>query len=231
MGCSSSKPPVEPEAPNTGAKSTAPDDEGSPPAAPARLRRPSFAMRVQPGPQTDVGSGPVKEGDPNSLKVCALLGEGAYGYVQLVTANQKFYALKTMHKGMLVKCVQLEGVTREVEIMKQLKSPFIVRMHASYQDDYHLYILLEFARGGELFTLTSKYKQYRVPFECALASCTNLVEPTPLSGSDSWPPRNASNWRAPDALAPHRVGNRASTPPASPPRWSTCTGWASCTAT
>jgi len=49
--------------------------------------------------------------------------------------------------------------------MKQLDSPFIIKMLSAYEDAFHLYLLLEFARGGELFALTSKFKKYRVPFE------------------------------------------------------------------
>jgi len=41
---------------------------------------------------------------------------------------------------------------REVEIQRSLCHPNIVKLHDSFKDDQHLYILLEYASGGQLFS-------------------------------------------------------------------------------
>ena len=41
--------------------------------------------------------------------------------------------------------------------MRSLRHPHIVELHFSFQDDSHVYLGMEFAEGGGMFDLLSKY--------------------------------------------------------------------------
>jgi protein kinase A len=50
-----------------------------------------------------------------------------------------------------------KGVLREKEILSVCNSQFIIRLHATFKTQEHLYFLLEPALGGELFATYHKY--------------------------------------------------------------------------
>lgn len=94
----------------------------------------------------------------NSLKKHGLLGAGTFGQVWLASkvapdGTNRPYALKVQSKHELLKSKQVKGVVRERNIMAQLKSPFLIRLVQTYQDDYFIYMLLGLVQGGELFSL------------------------------------------------------------------------------
>jgi serine/threonine protein kinase len=93
-----------------------------------------------------------------SLKKHAILGAGTFGQVWLVSKDgadgiPRPYALKIQSKYELVESAQAKGVVTEKNIMQQLKSPFIINLVASYQDNQYVYMLLGLVQGGELFSL------------------------------------------------------------------------------
>jgi len=47
---------------------------------------------------------------------------------------------------------QVIHVTQEVEILRAVDHPFIVKLHCTFQDEENLHMVLEFACGGELFS-------------------------------------------------------------------------------
>eukprot|EP00434_Breviolum_minutum_P038409 symbB.v1.2.034069.t1/scaffold4254.1/size42344/3 len=55
---------------------------------------------------------------------------------------------------------------REIDIMRSLRHPHIVELHFSFQDESHVYLGMEFAEGGGMFDLLSKYGK----FTCELAA-------------------------------------------------------------
>jgi len=82
-----------------------------------------------------------------------LLGCGGFGAVELwqhsVTGNT--YALKGLSKGFIVKTGMQEGVMNEKNILMMTNSPFIIKLHATYNGSQTVYFLLEPALGGELY--------------------------------------------------------------------------------
>ncbi|CDW90868.1 camp-dependent protein kinase catalytic subunit prkx [Stylonychia lemnae] len=88
------------------------------------------------------------------FEILETLGSGNFGEVKLVKKldNKKLYALKIMRKDEIMRSKQIEHIKREKDILMQVISPFIVRMHASFQDDINLYIIMEYLQGGELLT-------------------------------------------------------------------------------
>ncbi len=81
------------------------------------------------------------------------LGTGTFGRVFLVkyTASPKYFALKKLRKVDIYRLKQVDHVQSERSLLARLSHPFIIRLHAAMQDERHLYMLLEYAPGGELF--------------------------------------------------------------------------------
>ena len=92
----------------------------------------------------------------SDLKLLSILGVGTFGRVKLVLntkdANRP-YALKCMRKGQVIALKQVEHVMNEKRLLELCDHPFLLRLAATYQDDEEIYMLLELALGGELFSV------------------------------------------------------------------------------
>ncbi|XP_063351777.1 rho-associated protein kinase 2-like isoform X3 [Pelmatolapia mariae] len=88
-----------------------------------------------------------------------LIGKGAYGEVQLVRhkASKKVYAMKQLSKFEMIKRSDSAFFWEERHIMAFSNSPWVVQLCCAFQDDRHLYMVMEFMPGGDLVTLTMNY--------------------------------------------------------------------------
>ena len=84
-----------------------------------------------------------------------ILGVGSFGKVWLASHKKtgKPYALKMLNKREIIENNQVEGVIREKNIMTSIDHPFVITLISTFQDDKHLYMLLELVQGGELFSV------------------------------------------------------------------------------
>ena len=104
--------------------------------------------------------------DFNLLENVGILGEGAFGRVSLVRNKNddrktgKTYALKAMQKGMIKDNHLEEHTVNEVNVMKMMNHPVLLRLYSAYQDKKYLYLLIELCQGGELFA----YLRDRITF-------------------------------------------------------------------
>ena len=82
------------------------------------------------------------------------LGTGSFGRVMLVKekANGRHQALKILEKAKVVRLKQVEHTLNEKAILAAVSSPFIVALLASFKDNSNLYMSMEVASGGELFS-------------------------------------------------------------------------------
>jgi len=82
-----------------------------------------------------------------------LLGCGGFGTVELYEhkASSETYALKGLSKGYIVKTGMQDSVMNEKNILMMTNSPFIIKLHETYNGAQSLYFLLEPALGGELY--------------------------------------------------------------------------------
>jgi serine/threonine protein kinase len=82
------------------------------------------------------------------------IGTGTFGKVKLCrhVATERVYCLKVLSKERIVRLKQQEHVKNEKWVLTVTQHPFIVRLHATFQDATYLYFLMEFVSGGELFT-------------------------------------------------------------------------------
>uniref|UniRef100_W5NJI4 Ribosomal protein S6 kinase n=1 Tax=Lepisosteus oculatus TaxID=7918 RepID=W5NJI4_LEPOC len=106
----------------------------------------------------------VKEGfekaDPSQFELLKVLGQGSYGKVFLVrkikgTDTGQLYAMKVLKKATL-KVRDRVRSKMERDILAEVNHPFIVKLHYAFQTEGKLYLILDFLRGGDLFTRLSK---------------------------------------------------------------------------
>ncbi|XP_015983598.2 ribosomal protein S6 kinase alpha-2 isoform X2 [Rousettus aegyptiacus] len=106
----------------------------------------------------------VKEGfekaDPSQFELLKVLGQGSYGKVFLVrkvkgSDARQLYAMKVLKKATL-KVRDRVRSKMERDILAEVNHPFIVKLHYAFQTEGKLYLILDFLRGGDLFTRLSK---------------------------------------------------------------------------
>ena len=109
------------------------------------------------GNETSKVQAKAKEINFENLVKKALLGEGGFGQVWLVSdkteSDPKGYALKIQAKHELILSGDAEVAVREKNIMASLGHPNVIKLLASYQDTDLLYFLLNLVQGGELYSL------------------------------------------------------------------------------
>jgi serine/threonine protein kinase len=90
------------------------------------------------------------------------IGRGSFGRVYLVRhkISDKYFALKVLNKTDVIKSNEVKHVLSERNILRDLNSSFVVSFVGSFQDERHLYILMEYVIGGELFTQLSLRKRF-----------------------------------------------------------------------
>lgn len=92
------------------------------------------------------------------------LGKGTYGTVLLVRqqATGKLYAQKQFKKASLTVHKKLVEQTKtERAILESVnRHPFIVKLFYAFQDHEKLYLMLEYAEGGELFTHLAQERMF-----------------------------------------------------------------------
>lgn len=102
------------------------------------------------------------------LKRHKLIGTGSYGQVWLASAtkstngridddegsmhktSRRVFAMKVQAKYPLIQADIAERFVAERNIMASMKSPFIMRLFNSFQDNYRLYMVTSLLPGGEL---------------------------------------------------------------------------------
>lgn len=89
------------------------------------------------------------------LKKIKILGVGTFGKVWLASHVKTHvpYALKMLSKREILLHHQVDGVVREKNIMSSIDHPFVVNLINTFQDESHLYMLIELVQGGELFSV------------------------------------------------------------------------------
>ncbi|XP_015925252.1 ribosomal protein S6 kinase 2 beta isoform X2 [Parasteatoda tepidariorum] len=100
------------------------------------------------------------KGAPDQFKLLQVLGQGSFGKVFLVKKmvgpdSGKLYAMKVLKKATL-KVRDRMRTKMERDILADIRHPFIVKLHYAFQTEGKLYLILDFLKGGDLFTRLSK---------------------------------------------------------------------------
>ena len=102
------------------------------------------------------------------LRYLKKIGSGGFAEVFEVqdSQTQLKYALKIVDKKQIKNSNLLSRINEEVHIHRSLESPFIIKCHKSWQTECKLFILLELAEGGDLFTVWRKHRTLPKPSVC-----------------------------------------------------------------
>lgn len=98
----------------------------------------------------------------DDFDVVCTIGEGNYARVLLVKKkiSDDYYAMKILSKDLLIERDEVEHTRTERKILECATHPFLVKMHYAFQTPESLYIVMNFANGGELFSHLKKEKRF-----------------------------------------------------------------------
>uniref|UniRef100_A0A0L0NR37 cAMP-dependent protein kinase n=1 Tax=Candidozyma auris TaxID=498019 RepID=A0A0L0NR37_CANAR len=101
----------------------------------------------------------------SDFAIMRTLGTGSFGRVHLVRSvhNGRYYAIKVLKKHQVVKMKQVEHTNDERRMLKLVEHPFLIRMWGTFQDAKHLFMVMDYIEGGELFSLLRKSQRFPNP--------------------------------------------------------------------
>uniref|UniRef100_A0A7N4P0V1 non-specific serine/threonine protein kinase n=1 Tax=Sarcophilus harrisii TaxID=9305 RepID=A0A7N4P0V1_SARHA len=104
----------------------------------------------------------VKEGsekaDPSQFELLKVLGQGSFGKVSVVTGGGRRRQAHGVTGSLFTSLTVRDRVRTKMErdILADVNHPFVVKLHYAFQTEGKLYLILDFLRGGDLFTRLSK---------------------------------------------------------------------------
>ncbi|XP_055332341.1 cAMP-dependent protein kinase catalytic subunit PRKX-like [Paramacrobiotus metropolitanus] len=106
----------------------------------------------------------------DNFKWIKTIGTGTFGRVVLCEdtgalpeQEPKYFAMKILRIQDVFRLKQVEHIKDEKGILEKLDHPFIVKLFWSHHDNTNLYMLLEYAPGGELFTYLRSVGRFPAP--------------------------------------------------------------------
>ncbi|KAF8591687.1 Pkinase-domain-containing protein [Ramaria rubella] len=98
------------------------------------------------------------------------LGEGEFGKVKLGLHGQwgEEVAVKLIRRGNVDNPLRMSKVEREIEVLRTIKHPNIVRLYDVIETDKYIGIILEYASGGELFDHILAHRYLKEKDACKL---------------------------------------------------------------
>ena len=104
-----------------------------------------------------------------------ILGSGAFGKVRLYVDRQcksMRYAIKTLKKDFFNKH-NLESLEREVDILRSLDHPNIVKYFETDEDEHFIHIVMEYIPGDNLFKVITNKKYFKFTEKeiCQIITC------------------------------------------------------------
>ena len=88
----------------------------------------------------------------DDFDILQTLGKGSYGFVAKVKSrkNQKIYAMKMIDFDLVNDQQEIDLLMNEIEIIKKLNSPHIVKYYTSFKIDNRFYIIMEYINNGDI---------------------------------------------------------------------------------
>lgn len=88
------------------------------------------------------------------------VGTGSSARVHLAKSkvNGKYYAIKAISKKDLISKRQIEHANNERDVLGSVSHPFLVKLWGSFQSESHVFLVMDYVPGGELFRQLRKQK-------------------------------------------------------------------------
>lgn len=102
----------------------------------------------------------------NAFDFLYIIGRGGFGKVWKVCQKKykKEFALKEMSKAKVIDKRSEKSIRAERDLLSQLRHPFIVNMHYSFQDNHTLYLVMDLLTGGDMRYHLSKMNHRKLNF-------------------------------------------------------------------
>ena len=99
------------------------------------------------------------------FQLISMVGRGSFGkvYLAYLPATQRYYALKSIRKDMILDKNSIQNIDLERLIMLQVDHPFIVNMQFVFQRTCRVYFVLDYVHGGELFQYMRQIRRFDEP--------------------------------------------------------------------
>ena len=90
------------------------------------------------------------------------MGRGKFGHVYLAREKRSKFivALKVLYKKQLINSNVEHTIRREIEIQSHLRHENICRLYGFFWDQKKVYLILEFAVGGEVYQELTNEKKF-----------------------------------------------------------------------
>ncbi|XP_047327816.1 serine/threonine-protein kinase 38-like [Impatiens glandulifera] len=91
----------------------------------------------------------------DDFELLTMIGKGAFGEVRICRekTTEHVYAMKKLKKSEMLRRGQVEHVKAERDLLAEVDSNCIVKLYCSFQDEEHLYLIMEYLPGGDMMTL------------------------------------------------------------------------------
>ncbi|CAH0731876.1 unnamed protein product, partial [Brenthis ino] len=102
---------------------------------------------------------------PRDFELGSALGQGKFGHVHVAREKKTGFlvAIKALFKSQITKSRCERQVMREIEIQSHLKHPNVLRLLTWFHDERRIYLVVEFAAGGELYKHLTNSPKGRFP--------------------------------------------------------------------
>ena len=86
------------------------------------------------------------------------IGTGSFARVRVAVekSTNAVVVIKIISKSMVLERNQLAHALEERKLQASLRHPFLVSLKSAFQDQFFLYLVLEYVQGGDLYTLLAK---------------------------------------------------------------------------
>ncbi|KAK2814830.1 hypothetical protein Q7C36_023096 [Tachysurus vachellii] len=111
----------------------------------------------------NLGPSANPQAKPTDFDFLKVIGKGSFGKVLLAKRKRdgKCYAIKVLQKKVILKRREQKHIMAERNVLlKNVKHPFLVGLHYSFQTTDKLYFVLDFVNGGELFFHLQKERTF-----------------------------------------------------------------------
>ncbi|RXM98306.1 Serine/threonine-protein kinase Sgk3 [Acipenser ruthenus] len=117
---------------------------------------------------SDINLGPSgnPQAKPTNFDFLKVIGKGSFGKVLLAKhkLDNTYYAIKVLQKRVILNRREQKHIMAERNVLlKNIKHPFLVRLHYSFQTTDKLYFVLDFINGGELFFHLQRERTFPEP--------------------------------------------------------------------
>ncbi|XP_056440549.1 serine/threonine-protein kinase Sgk3 [Gadus chalcogrammus] len=114
----------------------------------------------------NLGPSANPQAKPTDFDFLKVIGKGSFGKVLLAKRKNdgKYYAIKVLQKRVILNRREQKHIMAERNVLLQnVKHPFLVGLHYSFQTADKLYFVLDFVNGGELFFHLQKERTFPEP--------------------------------------------------------------------